>query len=119
MPFKSTNPYTPDKPRPCDWIKRMFSLRKQDNGYLRINTGTHRNEFLHRAVFKCVAGRNVRPGFEIHHQHSDKECCCPQNLIEMPLEFNRHMIQQHPYTGRFIDKTEAMKIMQELSGVPF
>lgn len=80
------------------------------DGYPRFRTGPHRDKYVHRVVFEKTASRDVRPGFQVHHQGS-KLCFCPHNLIELPEEFNRRSALRCPYTGRFISWNEYRRMV--------
>ena len=60
----------------------LGSFRLNEKGYPRLNSGSRRNQYLHRAVFEQVAGRPVREGFDIHHMNG-KRCFCPHQLLEI------------------------------------
>jgi hypothetical protein len=71
-------------------------------GYLRINSGAHRNEYLHRAVWCHVAGKPVPPGFEVHHMNG-KLCSCPHQLVAIQKELHvKPEPLRCPNTGEFL-----------------
>lgn len=78
------------------------SFRLNRKGYPRLNSGSYRNEYLHRVVFEQIAGRPIREGFDIHHMNG-KQCWCPHQLIEIQKEL--HPAPQPlrcPYTGEYM-----------------
>jgi hypothetical protein len=78
------------------------SFRLNHKGYPRLNSRKFGQKFLHRAVFEQVAGRPVRPGFDIHHM-AGKRCFCPHNLIEIQRELHpAPRVLRCPYTGEFL-----------------
>ncbi len=85
------------------------SLRMNPRGYLRVNSGEFRNWYVHRAEFKRIAGRDIKPGFVVHHM-GPKDCWCGCNLLECPPEFNPPPVPERcPNTGRFLKKPTAQE----------
>lgn len=81
------------------------SLRRNRKGYLRINAGSKRDMYLHRAVWEKVAGQPLPDGWVVHHMN--KGCNCPHNLVAMPECL--HIMSEPlrcPYTGKFLSVTE-------------
>lgn len=96
----------------------MWSVRVNNRGYLQVNGGKHRDKYLHRAVWEEIAGCEVPDGFQVHHQDLDKHNCCPENLIAMPIEFNRHGGRQCPYTGVYLSFSKWKRRMGEGVEIP-
>jgi hypothetical protein len=84
----------------------LGTFRLNEKGYPRLNSGKHRNKYVHRAVFEEIAGRPVRTGFNIHHMNG-KHCFCPHQLLEIQKEL--HVASEPlrcPFTGEFMKPAE-------------
>lgn len=99
-------------------IGQRWSVRVNNKGYYRINSGTHRGKYLHRVVWETVAGKALAKGFCVAHQDHQKLHCCPQNLIACPLDFNPSPARRCPWTGKFLTAEEAKRIYRS-EEVPF
>lgn len=80
------------------------TLTRNEKGYLRINAGPRRNQYLHRAVWEEVAGQELPEGWIVHHMK--KGCNCPHNLVAMPECLHVKDSLRCPYTGEFISVWE-------------
>ena len=86
------------------------SLRKNAKGYLRINAGPKRDQYLHRAVWELTAGKPIPEGFEVHHMNG-KKCWCPHELVA--LEAALHPPPEPlrcPYTGRYMTREQFLRM---------
>ena len=78
------------------------SLRVNEKGYLRINAGPHRDQYLHRAVWERVAEKPLPPGWHVHHM-GPKKCACPHQLVALPAELHAGpQPLRCPFTGVFL-----------------
>lgn len=87
--------------------KWCLNGKKSNERYPRFYSGKHRNKYVHRVIFEDIAGRPVKPGFQVHHMNGTL-CFCPHQLLECPPEFNvnGNAGSRDPYTGRFISKKD-------------
>lgn len=87
-----------------------WCLNGPPSHYPRFYSGPCRNQYVHRAIFEHVAGRPVKPGFEIHHMNG-KLCFCPHQLLECPPAFNPqgNRALRDPYTGQFLSPNEYQR----------
>jgi len=54
---------------------------KTTKGYLRINAGPLRNQYLHRVVAAAWIGRDLTKDEEVHHRDQNRKNCHFSNLI--------------------------------------
>lgn len=93
---------------------RKYAL-EEDTGYMVCTTVNERGvrERLHVAMWRAerLGGREIPPGYIVHHKDWNKNNNTIENLIMIPVEYH-NLIHNRPPENRLTDREK--KILKEL-----